>query len=154
MSPEQKNKPSAIAWQPSASIENLRIRAQVLKIIRDFFAKREVMEVETPLLCHTSVTDPFIQSIPAFCKTHYYLQTSPEYAMKRLLAANSGAIYQISKAFRQGEVGRCHNPEFTMLEWYRPGFTHHDLMDEMDELLQMILSTPAAERKTYAELFQ
>lgn len=147
-------------WQPSASVANLRIRAHILKQVRDFFAAREVMEVETPLMCQTSVTDPFIQSIPALFQAHpqenerrHYLQTSPEYAMKRLLAAGSGAIYQIGKAFRQGEVGRIHNPEFTMLEWYRPQFDHHDLMNEMDELLQLILKTPPAERKTYAELF-
>lgn len=148
-------------WQPSAPLSNLRIRAHILKQIRDFFAARGVMEVDTPLMCHTSVTDPFIQSIPAlFAPTHaqhneirYYLQTSPEYAMKRLLAAGSGAIYQLGKAFRQGEVGRIHNPEFTMLEWYRPRFDHHALMDEMDDLLQLILKTEAAERKTYAQLF-
>lgn len=146
-------------WCPSASLENLRVRAQILKSIRDFFAARNVTEVETPLLCHTSVTDPHIHSIPALFRSHsqeklYYLQTSPEYAMKRLLAAGSGPIYQITKAFRQGEIGRFHNPEFTMLEWYRPGFNHHDLMNEMDELLQIVLKTSAAERKSYAELFQ
>jgi elongation factor P--(R)-beta-lysine ligase len=148
------------SWQPSAPIENLRHRARIQKQIRDFFAARGVMEVETPLLCHTSVTDPFIQSIPALFQAHpqknevrHYLQTSPEYAMKRLLAAGSGAIYQMGKAFRQGEIGRLHNPEFTMLEWYRPGFDHHDLMDEMDALLQAVLNTPAAFRITYADLF-
>src|SRR5690349_9386893 len=133
-------------WQPSATIGNLRIRAEILKKIRDFFAAKGVMEVETPLMCHTSVTDPFIQSIHALFqmephkrKQRYYLQTSPEYAMKRLLSAGIGPIYQITKAFRQGEIGRFHNPEFTMLEWYRPGFNHHDLMNEMDELLQLVL---------------
>lgn len=149
-----------MTWLPSASLENLRIRADVIKTIRDFFSTRGVLEVETPLMCHTSVTDTFIQSIPALFQSspqekeqRYFLQTSPEYAMKRLLAAGSGAIYQISKAFRQGEVGRFHNPEFTMIEWYRPGFNHHDLMNEMDELLQHVLKKPAAERKSYAEVF-
>ncbi len=146
-------------WQPSASFENLKLRAHIFQSIRNFFAARDVMEVDTPLLCHASVTDPYIESIPAAVKSRgetktYYLQTSPEYAMKRLLAAGSGAIYQISKAFRQEEIGRFHNPEFTLLEWYRPTFTHHDLMNEMDELLQTLLNTPAAERKSYAELFQ
>lgn len=161
MSPEQKSNASYSAWQPSATLKNLKIRAQIIKQIRDFFAARQVLEVETPVMCHTSVTDPFIQSIPALFQAHpqeqeqrYYLQTSPEYAMKRLLAAGSGAIFQITKAFRQGEVGRFHNPEFSMLEWYRPGFDHHQLMDEMDELLQLILKMGAAERKTYAELFE
>lgn len=153
--------PKSSRWQPSASIEHLRARARIIQTIRDFFIARNVMEVETPLMCHTSVTDPFIQSIPAHFQAHpqeqeqrYYLQTSPEYAMKRLLAAGSGAIFQISKAFRQGEVGRQHNPEFTMIEWYRPGFDHHDLMNEMDELLQLVLNKPASERKIYAELFK
>lgn len=148
-------------WQPSASIEKLRLRASILKSIRDFFASRNVMEVETPNMCHTSVPDPFIQSIPALFQAHpeseeirYYLQTSPEYAMKRLLAAGSGAIYQLGKAYRQGEIGRFHNPEFTMLEWYRPGFDHHDLMNEVDALLQYVLRSKAAERKTYQALFE
>lgn len=147
-------------WQPSAPLEHLHIRAKILRQIRDFFAARQVLEVETPVLCHTSVTDPYIQSIPALIQTesnskeqYYYLQTSPEYAMKRLLAAGSGAIYQITKAFRQGEIGRFHNPEFSMLEWYRPGFDHHQLMNEMDELLQLTLQIKPAIRQSYAALF-
>lgn len=149
------------AWQPSASIETLRARAKILNLIRNFFSERDVLEVETPLIGHTSVTDPFIESIPVFCKTaalqaptQYYLQTSPEYAMKRLLASGSGAIFQITKAFRQEELGRFHNPEFTMLEWYRPQFDHHALMDEVDELLQFILKTERASRYTYQQLFE
>lgn len=149
-----------LTWQPSAPLENLRQRARILSIIRQFFAERQVLEVDTPLMCHTSVTDPFIQSIPALYQTQsqlqaqrYYLQTSPEYAMKRLLAAGSGSIYQISKAFRQGEVGRFHNPEFTMIEWYRLDFDHHALMNEMDDLLQLVLNRPKAERFSYHTLF-
>lgn len=148
------------AWQPSASLDILRRRAKILRTIRDFFAARNVLEVETPLLCHTSVTDPYIQSIPALFQSQphaqeirHYLQTSPEYAMKRLLAAGSGAIFQISKAFRQGEIGRFHNPEFTMIEWYRPDFDHHQLMDDVDALLQLILQTPPSERKSYMDIF-
>ncbi|EKD71178.1 MAG: hypothetical protein ACD_46C00260G0003 [uncultured bacterium] len=146
-------------WQPAAPIENLKIRARILQRLREFFAKKNILEVETPLLCHTSVTDPYIESIPAMFQSNalkqtYYLQTSPEYAMKRLLAADSGPIFQICKAFRQGEIGQQHNPEFTILEWYRPGFDHHQLMNEMDELLQFILQALPAERKTYAEVFQ
>lgn len=169
MFPEQKNNvvipENAVRlsgnWQPSASFETLQKRAQILKSIRDFFTARGVLEVETPTLCHTSVTDPFIQSIPALFQAHpqdaevrYYLQTSPEYAMKRLLAAGSGPIFQITKSYRQGEVGRFHNPEFSMLEWYRPNFDHYALMNEMDELLQMVLATAPATRLSYTELFQ
>jgi len=148
-------------WQPSANFANLALRAKLFAQVRAFFSARGVLEVDTPLLCHTSVTDPYIQSIPALFLSHqhaieqrYYLQTSPEFAMKRLLAAGSGAIFQICKAFRQGEVGRMHNPEFSMLEWYRPGFDHHALMDEMDELLQLLLQVAPAERKSYGAVFQ
>lgn len=143
-------------WQPSASLETLHLRAQILAQTRSFFADRNVLEVETPLLCHTSVTDPFIQSIPAqpIPNHNYFLQTSPEYAMKRLLAHGSGSIYQISKAFRQEEIGHLHNPEFTLLEWYQVGYDHHDLMNEVDLFIQTILKTKPAQKVTYAQLFQ
>ena len=147
-------------WQPTASINNLKIRAQVLATIRAFFAERDVLEVDTPLLSAGTVTDPYLRSMTSEFiwdgdssgKT-LYLQTSPEFAMKRLLAADSGAIYQICKAFRNGEAGTQHNPEFTILEWYRPGFNHHDLMDEMDALLQAVLQCPMAERLSYQDAF-
>jgi lysyl-tRNA synthetase class 2 len=148
-------------WQPSAEINTLHARADILKNIRAFFAARHVLEVETPLMCHTSVTDPFIESIPALYQAYpheapkqFLLQTSPEYAMKRLLAAGSGCIYQLCKAFRQGEIGRHHNPEFTMLEWYRLNFDHLQLMQEVDELVQATLGTPPADKITYAQLFK
>lgn len=148
-------------WQPSASLNHLRLRAHIIQQVREFFIKRNVLEVDTPVLCQHSVTDPFIQSIPALFQPlgshkeqRYYLQTSPEYAMKRLLAAGSGPIFQLCKSFRQGEVGRLHNPEFMMLEWYRPGYDHHQLMDEMDELLQLVLKTPQAKRISYGDLFE
>ncbi|WP_267257162.1 elongation factor P--(R)-beta-lysine ligase [Coxiella endosymbiont of Ornithodoros maritimus] len=145
-------------WQPTASIENQRLRAQSLKNIRQFFAERKVMEVETPILSQHTVTDIYIDSFQTTYlngkkKQNYYLQTSPEYAMKRLLSAGSGPIYQICKAFRNGESGSQHNPEFSILEWYRPNFSCHDLMDEMDELLQFILQSKKASRITYEELF-
>ncbi len=147
-------------WRPTASLQSLKQRADILQTIRAFFHARGVMEVETPLMCHTSVTDPFIESIPALYQAHpadtpktYYLQTSPEYAMKRLLAAGSGCIFQICKAFRQGEVGKLHNPEFTMIEWYRLGFNQLQLIDEVDDLLQLVLKTAPAQRITYRDLF-
>lgn len=159
MFPVLKNKPNILKtnWAPSASFSNLKMRAHYLEAVRAFFKARDVLEVETPLLCRASVTDPFIESFPVTIKQngpHYYLQTSPEYAMKRLLAADSGAIFQICKAFRQDEWGRFHNPEFTMLEWYRPNYTHHDLMNEMDDFLCAILKTKPAERMSYQALFK
>lgn len=136
----------------------LQLRANVLAQIRDFFAKRGILEVETPILSQHTVTDIHIQSFSSqyqagdFDQT-YYLQTSPEYAMKRLLSEGSGPIFQICKNFRNSELGRLHNPEFTMLEWYRPGFDHHALMNEVDELLQSILNGKPAIKKSYQEVF-
>ncbi len=140
----------------------LRLRAQVLNDIRQFFSARAVLEVETPLLGNSSGTDPQLD----FFTTDYcspplqhtlFLQTSPEFAMKRLLAAGSGSIYQIGKAFRNGESGRFHNPEFTLLEWYRVGFTLTQLMDEIAELMAILfvgqaLSLP--QRCSYQDVFQ
>jgi len=138
-------------WQPTASLEILQLRANILAKIRSFFAVRDILEVETPLLGQTSIPDPNIHSITA--NTNFYLQTSPEFAMKRLLAAYKTSIYQICKAFRSEESGRLHNPEFTMLEWYRVGFDHHKLMDEMDDLLKEILNCSSAERLRYEAAF-
>ena len=156
-----RNKGNTCSWSPHATLGILRQRADIIAKIRTFFAERGVLEVETPLLSHATVTDPHVIGIPSIFKEIgsteekiLYLQTSPEYAMKRLLAAGAGPIYQLCKAFRQGEVGNVHNPEFTMLEWYRPGFDHHALMDEMDLLLQLVLKTPSAERWSYAQVFE
>ncbi len=120
-----------------------------------------MLEVETPLLSASATTDPFLDSFVtryqgpgAAAGRDYYLQTSPEFAMKRLLAAGSGPIYQICKSFRNGESGTHHNPEFTMLEWYRPGFNHHDLMDEVEALIRALLGCDGVERLTYKALFE
>lgn len=142
-------------WQPAASLKVLRARAQMLAGIREFFAGRGVLEVETPILSRAGNTDPHLES---FCLglpdgSRRYLQTSPEFAMKRLLAAGSGPIYQIARVFRADERGRLHNPEFSMLEWYRPGWDHHRLMDEVDELLQQLVGTAPATRLSYVEVF-
>lgn len=146
------------AWRPCASISMLRRRAALLTAIREFFQRRDVLEVETPSLCRYSVTDPHMQAIqtvhPLAAGNHYFLQTSPEYAMKRLLAAGSGAIFQVAKAFRQEERGSRHNPEFTLLEWYRPGFDHFTLMDEVEQLVaaQLGITEPFA-RLSYRQVF-
>jgi len=146
-------------WQPSASIENLRLRAKVLAEIRAFFRDKGVLEVETPLLSLTTATDPHLESISvtgvfAGDSQEYFLQTSPEFAMKKLLAAGSGSIYQICKAFRQDERSRRHNPEFTMLEWYRTGIDEQQLMDEVEELARKTTGQKNFERITYRELFE
>jgi len=126
-------------------------RAKMYDQIRSFFAERDVLEVETPLMGHHTVSDPYIAS---FTVDNYFLQTSPEYAMKRLLVEGSGSIFQICKAFRKEEAGSMHNPEFTMLEWYKIGCDHLQLMDEMDELLQLILDTKPAHKRSYLQVFQ
>ncbi len=147
-------------WQPTASIEQLRQRATLIASIRQFFAERDVMEVDTPAMSHATVTDIHLHTFqtefvgPGYADgSKLFFMTSPEFHMKRLLAAGSGCIYQINKAFRNEENGRYHNPEFTMLEWYRVGFDHHQLMDEMDDLLQKVLQCAAADRMTYQQAF-
>jgi len=137
-------------YQGESKIKNrLLLRAKILAKIRDFFARRGVLEAETPILLPNTNPAPYLNS---FCCDGLYLQTSPEFAMKRLLASGSGDIYQICKAFRKEETGRLHNPEFTILEWYRVNFDHNDLMDEVDELLIYILNSPKARRYTYEEI--
>lgn len=147
-------------WQPTASIEQLRSRAKVIQTIRQFFANKNVLEVDTPAMSHATVTDIHLHTFQTeFVGPGYadgrklYFMTSPEFHMKRLLAAGSGCIYQICKSFRNEENGRYHNPEFTMLEWYRVGFDHHQLMDEMDELLQLVLGCGDAQRMSYQQAF-
>ncbi len=147
-------------WRPTASIEALRLRAGVLGAIRSFFAERDVLEVETPLLASAPATDLHLHALKCRYRgpgaddgLDLFLQTSPEFAMKRLLAAGSGPIYQLCKAVRDGEAGRRHNPEFTILEWYRPGWDHHRLMDEVDDLLTAVLGTSQGERLSYGEAF-
>lgn len=145
---------SSLPWQPSASLETLKARAALLARIRDFFAVRQVLEVDTPVLAQYGVTDPHLENLQTELngKT-FYLQTSPEYAMKRLLAAGSGCIYQLGKVFRADEQSARHNPEFTMLEWYRVDFEMADLIAEVDELLQETVQAPPLQRISYQQLF-
>jgi lysyl-tRNA synthetase class 2 len=142
-------------WRPTATLAALHLRARLLAATRDFFARRGVLEVETPVLGSSTATDPHIESLAcSLGGATRYLQTSPELFMKRLLAAGSGPIYQIGKVFRGGERGARHNPEFTLLEWYRPGFDHHRLMDEVDEFLRQVLGCEEASREPYAAAFE
>ena len=147
-------------WQPAVSFEMLLARARLLEKLRKFMNKHGILEVETPILVDAAVSDPHIESFETALQypggrhiRKHFLHTSPEYAMKRLLASGSGPIYQICRVFRDNEIGKYHNPEFTMLEWYRPEYDHHQLMDELDELLQVLNFKPA-QKKTYAEVFK
>jgi lysyl-tRNA synthetase class 2 len=148
-------------WEPTASRETLRARAGLLSRARAFFRAAGVMEVETPIACRAATTDPAIESLRSswsgdgHAPVPLYLHTSPELAMKRLLAAGSGAIYQTCKVFRNWERGRLHHPEFSLLEWYRPGWSYRQLMDEVADLVRFTLGRPglATEILTYRELF-
>lgn len=147
-------------WRPSACLQALRQRASTFAAIRGFFSERGVLEVDTPWLVAAGAMDPNLQSLSvaydgpgAPSAGRLWLQTSPEHAMKRLLAAGAGSIYQITHAFRAGERGRLHNPEFTLLEWYRLGWDHFALMDEVAALFQHLLGDCVVERLTYTEVF-
>jgi len=142
------------SWQPSAPIEHLRQRAQFLASIRQFFTQRNYLEVETPIMARYGVTDVYLSNIKAiFRGQEYSLQTSPEYHMKRLLAAGSGPVFQLARVFRDDELGRWHNPEFTLLEWYQLNVDHHTLMDEVDLLLQTLIHSEPVIKKTYQQAF-
>ena len=137
-------------WRLSARIEHLKQRAELLAQARAFFAERNVIEVQTPVLAKHTVTEPDVQSIEV--PGYGYLQTSPEYQMKRLLAAGMPSCYQLGPAFRHGEQGRLHNPEFTMLEWYRLGFDHNQLMYEVADMVDALLGPKPYQRLTYEDV--
>ncbi|GHC30582.1 elongation factor P--(R)-beta-lysine ligase [Kushneria pakistanensis] len=151
---------SAADWRPGATIEVLHARAAIMRRIRDFFHARDVLEVETPVLGHAGSSDVHLDSLSLSARTpagdtRLWLQTSPEYHMKRLLAAGSGPIFQLSRVFRDGEAGRRHNIEFTMLEWYRPGFALEELIQEVADLIETVLASPLPQvrLRRYRELF-
>ena len=148
---------------PTASLSSLRSRALLLQQIRRFFDDRGFFEVETPLLSRDTVVDRHLHPIQvdlhqitgkqADAQSVVFLQTSPEFAMKRMLAAGADAIYQICKAFRAGESGNHHNPEFTMLEWYRVGDDMLQGLQLLEELIQSMLDTKPATRISYRTAF-
>jgi lysyl-tRNA synthetase class 2 len=146
-------------WRPAAKSDALILRARLYALVRAFFADRNVLEVETPILSHAGNTDRNIQSFSTrFAgRSDAWLRTSPEFALKRLLAAGVGDCYELGRVFRDGEAGRRHNPEFTMLEWYRVGWDHRALIDEVAGLLQAALALVdrrvAVEKLSYRELF-
>ena len=133
-----------MTYQPTATLESARERATMYATIRQFFAEREVLEVQTPVMSQAGNTDIFLQSISTNVTVNdkprtYYLHTSPEFAMKRLLGAWQVPMYQICPVFRDNEIGRRHNVEFTMLEWYRPGFSLDELARELNDLVSVVM---------------
>lgn len=150
------------AWRPCATPEVLRLRAALRERVRAFFAATGALELDTPALSAAAPTDPGLEPlatrVAARPGTPCFLQTSPEFPMKRLLAAGVGDCWQLARVFRDGERGRWHNPEFDLLEWYRVGRDHHELMDEVEAVVTAMLqaghAVPAAGRWSYAEAFR
>lgn len=152
-------------WMPTATVHALQLRARLNALIRKFFAERGLLEVETPILSAAGNTDPNIESLqlqfsgPAHAgPARRWLRTSPEFALKRLLAAGVGNCYELGRVFRDGEIGRLHNPEFSMLEWYRIGWSHHQLMDECAELVKSAMRvagrSASVRESSYRQLYQ
>ena len=145
---------------PTATVENLEFRAELLQMTRGFFLERGFLEVDTPLLSRDTVVDCYIDPIRvepsglSNCPAEYWLQTSPEFAMKRLVAAGMNSIFQITRAFRNGESGDHHNPEFTILEWYQVGQSYADGRSMLCDLLTQTLNAPPATETTYAKAFE
>ncbi|MBN1910544.1 MAG: EF-P lysine aminoacylase GenX [Pirellulales bacterium] len=152
---DPQHEPSGSDYLPVAAMELLRRRADLLRQVRSFFDNRGFLEVETPLLSADTVVDRHLDPFGVECGGRtFWLQTSPEFGMKRLLAAGAGAMYQVTRSFRQGECGRLHNPEFTIVEWYQPGHTMRQGMTLLGELAETILARGPAESVGYGEAFE
>lgn len=149
-------------WQPTASSAVLRLRARLKHRVRTYFAETHAVEVDTPVLSAAAPTEPHIEPlstrIAAAPGRPYFLQSSPEFPMKRLLAAGVGDCWQLTRVFRDGERGRFHNPEFDLLEWYRVDADHHALMDDVEQLVAALVApergAPLARRLRYSEAFE
>ena len=148
------------SWRPNATVRIAKERASMMRDIQQFFAQRDVLQVDTPVLGINTVTDPNIESIATTTETEstMFLQTSPEYFMKRLLAAGYPDIYQVCKVFRASESGRTHLPEFSMVEWYRQDFSLRQIMEETVALIGRVLGQILIELKadylSYTDAFQ
>ena len=141
---------------PTASLEQLRFRSAVIRRVRDFFESRGFLEVETPILSRDTVVDRYLEPfavLVADSNRPFYLQTSPEFAMKRMLAAGADAIFQIGRVFRHGDYGQMHNPEFTMLEWYRTGDDYKSGIAFLSELADAVLHRGQARVVSLRQLF-
>ena len=154
--------PDAPDWRPTATLDVLRLRAELLARARRYFDSTGTLEVETPALVLAPVTDVHLDALRVVDDgsagtTVGFLQTSPEYAMKRLLCAGAPDIYQVCHVFRASERGRRHNPEFTMIEWYRLGIDHHALMRDVEALIRTLLAggraTPPSVFVSYRDAF-
>ncbi|RIY35210.1 elongation factor P--(R)-beta-lysine ligase [Psittacicella gerlachiana] len=144
-----------VEWQSRMTRNDLKERHKILKKIRDFFDNKGLIEVETPILAQAAVTDVHLDSFTTnYLGKEYFLNTSPEFHMKRLLAGGSGPIYQICKCFRLEPTSRKHNPEFTMLEWYQPNYSLQRLLDEVEELFKVFFDFTVLERYTYEYIFK
>jgi lysyl-tRNA synthetase class 2 len=147
-------------WLPTATRERLAQRAALLATVRQFFESRSALEVDTPVLVNAAVTDVNLRPVElTLGDRRLFLQTSPEYAMKRLLAAGLGDVYQLCKVVRGDERSRLHNPEFTMLEWYRVGLDMASLIGEVAALLDALVirtggTARPLRRVSYREVFQ
>lgn len=150
-----------MTWQPTASIEQLKKRSQWLKDLRAFFYARSVMEVDTPLLSNAATPDLHLHSLKTWVqipgikeKQPFFLHTSPEYPMKRLLCAGSGDIFYLGKVFRDGDLSPRHQVEFTLLEWYRLGFDLKEMMTETSALIQLVIGPRSTEMLSYEQAFR
>jgi lysyl-tRNA synthetase class 2 len=143
-------------WRPTAAPAALRERAELYRALREFFHARGVLEVETPILSEAGNTDPNIESFVTKFRGREprWLRTSPEFALKRLLAAGVQDCYELGRVFRDGEAGRRHNPEFAMLEWYRVGWDHHRLMQEVRDLVLATVGPVESQATTYRDLYR
>ncbi|RIY32333.1 hypothetical protein CJP74_04875 [Psittacicella melopsittaci] len=144
-----------VEWQSKMTRHDLKVRHKIIQKIRQFFDNKGLIEVETPILAQAAVTDVHLDSFKTeYMGKEYFLNTSPEFAMKRLLAGGSGPIYQICKCFRYEPTSKKHNPEFTMLEWYQPNYTLQRLLDEVEELFHVFFNFEMLERYTYEFIFK